>query len=194
MITIAKHHQRCCICCLGDTNIDALHEIEKRLISSSRATGKPQFRKLAREFMHLWPDKEGQTQAQKEDVLRKTLQTHVKHIAEKIQEAREEERGHVADLSEMAEEFLYMVKINVEQLQKAAKKKGADPKLWLCASQAAIPASNLLGRLAVPEKKSESTTVNINLSKLSTEELETYARLRAKLEGSEEGTSEEKAA
>lgn len=144
--------------------------------------------------MYLWPDKEGQSPAQKEDTLRKALTKHVEHIAEKMQEAHEEEREHAVSLSEMAEDFLCMIKTNVKKLQEAAREPDADPKLWLCSSQAAIPASNLLSRLAVPEKKSESTTVNINLSKLSTEELEIYARLRSKLEGSEEGTGEEKAA
>lgn len=44
------------------------------------------------------------------------------------------------------------------------------------------------------DRQNQSQTVNINFEKLSTEELEDYARLRAKLEGSSEGTGEEKAA
>ena len=105
--------------------------------------------------MHLWPDKEGQSQAQKEDVLRKTLQTHVKHIAEKMQAAREEEKGHVRDLNEVADEIIRLCQDNATDARKYAQKT-KKPQDFMFSSNAASHVLNFISKLKPESEKTKS--------------------------------------
>lgn len=97
-------------------------------------------------------------------------------------EARAEESEVTRNLNDEVDDFVCMIKKNVQKLQEEAEKPEADKRFWLYASQAAVPATGLLTRLAQPEKP-DTTNININnidLSKLSDEDLNTLETVISK--------------
>lgn len=141
----------CCICAVANRDIDAFHAIEAALLNSSRArgNGKPSCQAVARQFLYLWPNG-------KIDNLRKSLERHFeKHLADKMQEAREEEKEVTRGLNEIADEFINLCLCNAKDAREWALNT-KQPRDMMFSSNAAAPGINLVSKLVQPEKPDAS--------------------------------------
>ena len=145
----------CCVCHLADRDPAAYHALNERLIASAKATGTPTYRPIAREFMHLWPDKDGQTKKQKEDTVRKALAGHMRHIAGQMQEAREEEKEHAVNLAEIADEIIVLCRDNAVDARKCAQQTNRAQD-YMFSSNAASHFLNFYSRIKPESEKTKS--------------------------------------
>ena len=96
------------------------------------------------------------------DNLRKNLERHyLKHLIDKMQEAREEEKEVTRGLNEIADEFINLCLDNAKDAREWAKEKGVDDlaRNLMFSSSCATPGMNLAGKLIKPEANGSTKPV-----------------------------------